>query len=88
MRETPTENRSRESPGFALNQADIDEFRVIVQRTSGQAIDNSAAWNRAIELLSLFRILIGPIPEDPAIRDGMESSNIVRLDGERGDAIS
>ncbi len=66
--------------GFVLSQEDVDEFKHIVERTSGLAMDDQTAWNRAIEILNLFRILIGPIPEDPEVRAVVDGSNVVRLD--------
>jgi len=51
--------------GFALNQADIDEFKAIVLRECGARMDDRQAWNRVIELLNLYRALLGPLPEDP-----------------------
>jgi hypothetical protein len=51
--------------GFALNQADVDEFKAIVLKECGVRMDNHEAWNRVIELLNLYRALLGPIPEDP-----------------------
>jgi len=78
MRETPTETtRSRETPGFALNQADIDEFKTIVRKECGTDLTDHEAWNRVIELLNLYRALIGPIPEDPdnAARAGLRTSS-------------
>lgn len=51
--------------GFALTQADIDEFRGIVARECGVELSDHETWNRVIELLNLYRALLGPIPEDP-----------------------
>ncbi len=51
--------------GFALTQADIDEFKGIIRKEFGVELDNQTAWSRVIELLHLFRSLLGPIPEDP-----------------------
>lgn len=51
--------------GYDLTQADIDEFKAIVRAECGVEMDNHEAWNRVIELLNLYRALLGPIPEDP-----------------------
>lgn len=51
--------------GFPLSQEDIEDFRVLVRDECGIALTNQEAWNRASELLGLFRMLMGPIPEDP-----------------------
>jgi hypothetical protein len=53
------------SGGFALTQADIDEFKGIVGKEFGVEISDRDAWARVIELLHLVRSLLGPIPEDP-----------------------
>ncbi len=56
---------SPRDPGFALNQADIDEFKQITRQEFGVEMSNQDAWRRVIELLHLYRSLLGPIPEDP-----------------------
>jgi hypothetical protein len=76
MRETPTETRCCQSPGFALNQADIDEFKAILRRESGLEIDDQTAWNRVTELLNLYRMVLGPIPEDPGVPRVQTSSHL------------
>jgi len=48
-----------------LTAADVEEFRAIMQEESGVALTETEAWNRAIELINLVRMLLGPIPEDP-----------------------
>lgn len=48
-----------------LSQADIEEFKVLMRQECGVELENQEAWNRAIELISLYRMLIGPLPEDP-----------------------
>lgn len=80
MRESPTETtRSRETPGFALNQADIDEFKIIVRKECGTDLTDHEAWNRVIELLNLYRSLLGPIPEDPEASRPLLNSHSVAL---------
>lgn len=71
MRETPIETRSRETPGFALNQADIDEFKQIIQKEFRVELGNHTAWQCVNELLHLCRSLLGPIPEDPERLSGL-----------------
>lgn len=61
--ELPTDWASR--PGFSLTQADIEEFKAIIRSEYGVEMENQEAWNRVIELLNLYRNLLGPIPEDP-----------------------
>lgn len=64
--ETPPASYGEPSDaGFVLNQADIDEFKGIIRREFGVEMSDRDAWNRVIELLNLYRMLLGPIPEDP-----------------------
>lgn len=65
MREPETDAPKESDHGFALCQADIDEFKGIVRREFGVELSDHDAWARVIELLHLVRSLLGPIPEDP-----------------------
>lgn len=47
-----------------LTQADVDRFKDIMRRECGAELTNEEAWSRAIELLAMFRMLLGPLPED------------------------
>lgn len=49
-----------------LKQEDIDEFRRLVKEYCGIELTNEEAWSRAIELVSLYRMMLRPLPEDPA----------------------
>ena len=49
---------------FGLTVADVERFRDILRRECGEELSLEAAWTRAIELLALFRMLFGPLPED------------------------
>jgi hypothetical protein len=49
---------------FALSQADVEEFRELIHRECGEELSLEEAWKRASEVLVLFRMLLGPIPED------------------------
>lgn len=49
---------------FGLTVADVKRFRDILSRECGEVLSLEAAWTRAIELLALFRMLLGPLPED------------------------
>ena len=49
---------------FALSQADVEEFRKLVHRECGEELSPEEAWKRASEVLALFRMLLGPLPED------------------------
>lgn len=50
--------------GFGLTEAEVRRLQDILRR-DGLDLTMEQAWARAIELLSLFRMLLGPIPEDP-----------------------
>ena len=50
--------------GFGLTQADVDELRELIHRECGESLGPEDAWKRATELLALFRMLLGPLPED------------------------
>ena len=49
---------------FGLSQADVEEFRELIHRECGEELSPEDAWNRASEVLALFRMLLGPLPED------------------------
>ena len=51
---------------FALSQADVEEFRELIHRECGEDLSPEEAWKRASEVLALFRMLLGPLPEDRA----------------------
>lgn len=48
----------------AFTTEDVAVFRRIVREETGVDMSEAEAWNRAIELVDLFRMLIGRIPED------------------------
>lgn len=41
-----------------LTPEDIEEFRQIVLKTTGQELTTQEAWNRAFELINLYRLLM------------------------------
>lgn len=45
-----------------------EEFRVLVRDACGIDLDPQVAWRRARQLIDLYRMLQGPIPEDPAVQ--------------------
>ena len=68
----PAPNVSCSHPGDAPNErfalgltrADVDEFRALIHRECGESLSHEEAWTRATEVLALFRMLLGPLPED------------------------
>lgn len=63
-------------PTLTLTEADVREFQEVMRKECGLVLDDAEARNRAIELVALFRMLLGPIPEDPASEPG---SNVVAV---------
>ena len=49
---------------FGLSQADVEEFLELIHSECGEELSPEDAWNRASEVLALFRMLLGPLPED------------------------
>ncbi len=49
---------------LGLTRADVDEFRALIHRECGEPLSPEEAWTRATEVLALFRMLLGPLPED------------------------
>ncbi|MCB1280201.1 MAG: hypothetical protein KDB18_01605 [Salinibacterium sp.] len=47
-----------------LSPKEVSEFRAVVREETSVDMAESEAWNRAIELVALFRMLLGPLPED------------------------
>jgi len=48
-----------------LSPEEVAEFRETVREETGADLSEQEAWNRAIELVALFRMLLGPLSEDP-----------------------
>jgi len=48
-----------------LSQADVEEFRRLMREECGVELTLAEGWERATKMVALFRVLIGPIPEDP-----------------------
>ena len=64
----------RPASGLPLTLADVQEFQALVKRECGVEMGEADSWVRIGELLALYRTLLGPTPDDPAVRAG---SNIV-----------
>lgn len=71
---TPLESLQSQCHGLSMTSspypdpvptpAHIHEFQRIVQETTGASLFDQEAWERATELVSLFRMFVGPLPED------------------------
>jgi hypothetical protein len=68
-------------PDFSLTQADVAEFQLIMRDECGVVLDDAKAWQRARELVNLYRMLLAPLPEDAPHLDRKPSSNVVALAG-------
>jgi hypothetical protein len=51
--------------GLPLTRDDVLEFQGIIRETTGVEMNDNEAWSRANELVGVYRMLLGPIPEDP-----------------------
>ena len=51
-----------------LTPAKAEEFRQLLQRECNVSLEPDQAWRRASQLIALYRMLMGPIPEDPGVR--------------------
>lgn len=71
---------SRTTFAFGLMPAEVERFRDIMGRECGVHLTSEEAWARAIELLALFRMMLGPLPEDAYTK----SSTIGAIDESRG----
>lgn len=49
---------------LGLTRSDVDELRGLIHRECGESLSHEEAWKRAAEVLALFRMLLGPLPED------------------------
>jgi hypothetical protein len=54
--------------GFGLTEPEVRRLQDILRREGEAEVTLDQAWTRAIELLSLFRMLLGPLPEDQSER--------------------
>jgi hypothetical protein len=63
-----TIDRSNDIPGppeYVLTTDEIRDFQVLIKEETGVDLPVQEAWNRAIAVIALTRMLIGPMPEDP-----------------------
>jgi hypothetical protein len=56
--------------GFGLTETQVRRLQDILWREGEPDVTLEQAWARAIELISLFRMLLGPLPEDRRIELG------------------
>ena len=53
---------------FGLSRAAVEEFRSLVQEHCGLRLSPEDAWRQATKLVSLYRMFMGPLPEDLTVR--------------------
>jgi hypothetical protein len=64
MASLPFSSRTSGPSGY-LRPEDVREFQRLLNEHCGVSLTDTGAWNRATELVALYRMFIGPIPEDP-----------------------
>lgn len=64
----PTESPPPSSLAPGLTTAKVAVFRDLVAQECGVLLEPDEAWRRASQLVALYRMLMGPIPEDPEVR--------------------
>lgn len=57
-------NASDSIAGAALTPDEVDEFLALLREATAADVSEHEAWNSAIELIALVRMLLGPVPED------------------------
>lgn len=62
-----------------LTREDVEEFRAIVRDTCNEELSEQEAWNRAIALVALGRVLLDSMGEDSHDNVLLRSSNVRTL---------
>jgi len=78
-RPAPLSRECDDAVGPALTSEDILEFQRLMREHCGLVLDEQQAQVRANELVMLYRVLLGPIPEDPQNSADSARSNIRAL---------
>ena len=66
MPQDPVPQSNNHETLWRLTYEDIQEFKRLIKETTGHELTDQEAWNRSTELVALYRMLLGCIPEDPA----------------------
>lgn len=56
------------NPSFGLSRAAVEKFRSLMQEQCGIRLSPEDAWRQATKLVSLYRMFMGPLPEDFTVR--------------------
>jgi hypothetical protein len=67
--------RSESAVPSLIRPEDVNEFREILRRDFGEEVGEVEAWERLSDLVTLVRMLLGPLPEDPSLGT---SSNVLQ----------
>jgi hypothetical protein len=51
-----------------LTEEDVQAFRRLMMEECGIELSLAEGWVRATKMIALFRVLLGPIPEDQGAR--------------------
>jgi hypothetical protein len=51
-------------PHIPITPADVAEFRRLVAEELNVTLDEHEAWDRLADLLAVYRVILGPLPED------------------------
>ncbi len=63
-------------PRAGLSLDEVREFQRVVNLAMGVDLTNQEAWERVTELVALFRMFVGPLPEDDEGTDVQTSSGL------------
>lgn len=66
-------------PESGLSREKVIEFQRLVREECGLELPIEEAWARATRLVTLYRMLMGPIPEDPESGPRDAGSNLAHL---------
>lgn len=55
-------------PELGLTREEVREFQQLLREESGDEQPLDAAWARAAQLVTLYRMLVRPIPEDSEVQ--------------------
>lgn len=76
LRTLARERQAGHMPGSGLTHEKAREFQRLMREECGVEMPIEAAWTRAAQLIALYRMLMGPIPEDPEVNGSGSGSNL------------
>ncbi len=63
-------------PHIPISQADVDEFRRLIRESYHVELTEQEAWDRLADLVTVARVILGPLPEDRWGKVRMGSDNV------------